>query len=245
MSFRAMGLWRRLGVVLLVALGGASAALAQMAKPPVAALTAARIGQDQAATAPLRIINFANEQAVTTTFVQPPQLGSTAGSSGSDSNWLKVEFHYGVNPLNPKIPWVDSVQFKVWIEGRDLYNPKVPPGSTDGVAVCLIGEVTYINLQQGGDNYGVFYVHPATLARYCGSGTYEDFDRKFNVHVEAYVGGKLVDYYDKKKDVDKWWTAPIPVADLVCRQDQSPFILADPTRYPEIKLPPPEAGTSQ
>ena len=70
--------------------------------------------------------------------------------------------------------------------------------------------MTYINLPAGRDCYGVFYVHPNTLSRYCGNGTYEDFDRKFNVHVEAYIGGKLVDYIDKNKDADKWLVGPDP-----------------------------------
>jgi hypothetical protein len=50
------------------------------------------------------------------------------------------------------------------------------------------------------------------------------------------VGGKLVDYDDKKKDVDKWWTAPTAVANMVYRQDQCAFMLYDVDRYPQIKL---------
>ncbi|HEX4141447.1 MAG TPA: hypothetical protein VHY09_13950 [Candidatus Methylacidiphilales bacterium] len=222
------------------------AALAQMAKPPVAALVAARLGQDYAQQQQARIINFYNSEALTTSFVQAPALGENSGPLGSDNTqWLKVEFHYSVNPADPqKYPWVDSAQFKIWIEGRDAYVPNPPPGSTQ-VAVCLTGSVTYINLKQARDAYGVFYVHPNVLSRYCGTGSYEDFDRKFNVHVEAYVGGKLVDYYDKNKDVDKWWTQPTAVPNLVCRQDQSPFLLSDITRYPQIKLPSSDSSSSQ
>jgi len=232
-----MGLKRSLGVVLLVTGVASVTALAQMAKPPVAALAAARIGQDFAAPAQARIINFANEQAVTSSFVQAPAVGSSSGPLNSDNtNWLKIEFHYSVNPADPvKYPWVDSAQFKVWIEGRDLYAKNAP--GTDGVAVCLTGSVTYINLEKARDAYGVVYVHPDVLSRYCGTGSYEDFDRKFNVHVEAYVDGKLVDYFDKNKDVDKWWTAPTAVPNLVLRQDQTPFLMSDVTRYPQIKLP--------
>jgi hypothetical protein len=215
-------------------LAGMCTALAQMAKPPVATLTQSRIGQEQQA----RVIQFVNEEAITTSFTQAPAVGSTSGGAAADTtNWLKVELHFGVNPEHAdKYPWVDSMQLKIWIEGRDLYAQNAPPGG-QGVAVCLTGSVTYINLQQARDAYGVFYVHPNVLARYCGAGTYEDFDRKFNIHVEAYVGGKLVDYFDKRKDVDKWWTQPVQVPNLVCRQDQSPFLMADTVRYPMIKLP--------
>jgi len=242
-----MGLKRSLGVVLLLTSAASVAALAQMAKPPVAALTMARVGQDYAPQQQQgRIINFYNSEAITTSFVQAPALGENSGPLGSDNTqWLKIEFHYSVNPEHPdKYPWVDSAQFKIWIEGRDAYAANPPPGSTE-VAVCLTGAVTYINLKQARDGYGVFYVNPNVLTRYSGTGGYENFDRKWNVHVEAYVGGKLVDYYDKNKDEDKWWTKPTAVANLVCRQDQSPFLLSDVTRYPQIKLPSSDSSSSQ
>jgi hypothetical protein len=220
----------------LVTLVASVPALAQMAKPPVAGLIAARVGQDDAGQAPARIIQFVNEQAITETFIQAPSLGGVGGGSEDMTQWLKVEFQFSVNPPHPdKYPWVDSAEFKVWIEARDLYAANAPPNSTDGVAVCLTGSVTYINLKQTRTAYGVVYVHPATVARYSGSGTTEDFDRKFNVHVEAYVGGKLVDYYDKHKDSDKWWTLPTAVPDLVFRQDLTPFLVSDVTRYPQLK----------
>jgi hypothetical protein len=231
-----MVLKRSWSVAFLITLTAANAAFAQVIKSPVTALTQARIGQD-AATTQLRVIQFANEEAITTSFVPPPNVGSTSGSGGGDQpNWLKVEFHFSVNPADARIPWVDSAEFKVWIEGRDLYAANAPAGSTQGVAVCLTGSVTYVNLAAAKDAYGVVYVHPSALSRYCGTGTYDDFDRKFNIHIEANVGGKLVDYYDKRKDVDKWWTGPTPVPNLVFRQDQSPFVLADVARYPQIKL---------
>jgi hypothetical protein len=237
MSFRPKVLKRSFGVLFLALAAVSTAAYAQAIKAPIAALTQARVGQDEAAPTALRVINFANEEAITTSFVQAPAVNSTTNSGGSDvGNWLKLEFHYSVNPTDPhKYPWVDSAEFKVWIEGRDLYAANAP--GAEGVAICLTGSVTYINLAQSRDCYGVFYVHPSTLARYCGTGSYEDFDRKYNAHIEAYVGGKLVDYYDKRKDADKWWTQPAAVPNLVYQQDQSPFLLTDVTHYPMIKLP--------
>ncbi len=84
---------------------------------------------------------------------------------------------------------------------------------------------------------GVFYVHPSTLGRYC-SRSYEDFDRKFNIHLEAYVGGGLVDAIDKNKEKDPLWYKPLrPLPGFVYRQDQCAFLVAEPDRYPAIKLP--------
>ena len=107
-----------------------------------------------------------------------------------------------------------------------------------GVAVALTGSVTYVNVPAGKDLYGVFYVHPNTLGRYSGDRGYEDFDRKYNIHIEANVGGVLMDAIDKKKDPSgpTWFQPLIPIANLVYRQDQTPFIIADPDRYPAIKL---------
>jgi hypothetical protein len=245
-----MGLKRSLGVVTLVTAAGFAMAVAQMAKPPVAALVAARLGQDYAQPQ-ARVINFFNQEAVTTTSVQAPVVGSSSGGNSTENtNWLKVEWHYGVNPPDPKKnPWIDSVQFKVWVEARDLYSSTVPPGSQDGVAVCLTGSVTYLNLTTARDAYGVVFIHPSTLSRYCGSGSTEDFDRKFNVRVEAYVGGKLVDYQSKNpndKSGPDWNKGLASVPNLVLRQDQTPFLMADTTRYPMLKpISTPDSGGSQ
>jgi hypothetical protein len=235
-----MGFKRSFCVAFLVTLAGLSGAFAQVIKAPVEAVTAARIGQDEAPSSSRRVIQFVNEEPITISFVLAPVLGGAVSGNGEGVNWLKVEFHYGVNPADPKKnPWVDAVEFKIWIEGRDLYAANAPAGSQDGVAVCLTGSCTYVNLEQARDAYGVFYVHPTAVTRYSGRGGPDDFDRKFNVHVEAYVGGKLVDYNDKKKDVDKWWMGPTQVPDIVLRQDQTPFVNYDVGRYPQIKLPSP------
>jgi hypothetical protein len=180
-------------------------------------------------------ITFA-QSAITTTFVSAPNFGGTGGRSDDSTQWLKVEFHYGVTPPAP-LKFVDSVEFRVWIEGRDLYAPEAQ--NAQGIAVGLTGTVTYLNLAETRDAYGVFYVPPATLARYSTSRGTSDFDRLFNIHVEAYVMGTKVDYFDKNKETDaNWYLQLKPLSGFVYRQDQSPFILTDPDRYPPIKLPP-------
>jgi hypothetical protein len=214
MSFRATALWRRHLVVILLGLACNHAA-AQVANSPVV---------------------FVNQNAITTTFIQTTNLGGSSSGGSSDSNqWLKVEFHYGVTPAVGD--YLSEVQFKIWIEGLDLQAADAPvPGK--GVAVALTGSVTYVNVPRGKDLYGVVYVHPAALGRYNAGGGYQDFDRKFNIHVEADVDGKPVDTFDKNKEQDPNWYQPLrAVPGLLFLQNQSPFITTDADRYPELKLP--------
>jgi len=177
---------------------------------------------------------FVNQNAITTSFVQATNFTGTDRTASN--GWFKVEFHYGVTPaIGDYLP---EVQFKVWIEGRDMFDPKGDPGK--GVTVMLTGSVTYVNVLKGKDVYGVVYVHPSTIGRYSGAGGFSDFDRKFNIHVEADVDGKPVDTFDKNKEQDpNWYADPNfkTVSGLLFLQNQSPFITTDPDRYPELKLP--------
>lgn len=190
----------------------------------------------QAADSPLV---FSNTDAITTTFVQPVTIGSSSSSGSDDNKWLKVEFRYGVTPKTGD--YLDSAEFRIWIEGRDLLDPQAT--SKDGIAIGLTGTVTYVNIPKGKDVYGVFYVHPNTLARYSTTTGSSDFERKFNIHIEAYIGGAKVDFFDRNKEQDlQWYTQLKPVAGFVYRQDQSPFLLTDVSHYPAIKLPAPAAA---
>jgi hypothetical protein len=179
-------------------------------------------------------VTFASPEAITATFVDPPSMGNTSSSPSGDNKWLKVEFRYGVTP--GKGDYLDSVEFKVWIEGRDLYAPNAP--SDEGLAVGLTGSVTYVNIAKGKDVYGVFYVHPSTMARYSSKQGYTDYERKFNVHIQALVDGKDIDDADKNKEDDPTWFQKLtPISGFVYRQNQCPFLLNDSNRYPAIKLP--------
>jgi hypothetical protein len=163
-------------------------------------------------------------------------LFSTGGSS--EGQWLKIEFHYAAvpqppAPSQPPPKFVDSAEFRVWIEGRDMFSKVAPI-----VAVGLTGSVTYLNIPAGRDNYGVFYVPPATLNRYSSDQGPTDFDRTFDIHIEAYVNGTLVDYFNKNKESDlNWFSKLTPVAGEVYTQNQTPFIVSDPDKYPPIKAP--------
>jgi len=218
MSFRATALWRHHLVALLLGLtAGLSMAQDQNQPPP--------------------LIVFPQQDAVTTTFVNSTNLGGSGGGSGGDSTqWLKVEFQYTVNPP-PGANFLNEVQFKVWIEGRDTTDPAAT--TREGIAIALTGSVTYVNVPKGRDAYGVFYVHPSTLGRYSTDRGVSDFERKWNVHIEADVDGKPVASVDKNREQDpNWYLPPVrPVPGFVYRQNQSPFLNADPDKYPAIKLP--------
>jgi hypothetical protein len=215
MSFRVTTLWRSGWLALL---------LGSVTLPVVAQV-------------PNSPVVFA-QSAITTSFVSPTNVGGSGGSGNSDLQWLKVEFHYSVAPANGK--FLDSAEFRVWIEGRDLYAPEaIAANSTQGVPVGLTGSVTYVNLVATKDAYGVFFLPPDTVARFSTARGPSDFDRNFNIHIEAYVGGTKVDYFDKNKEADGNWyqTALKPLSGFVMLQNQTPFIVSDPDRYPPIKVP--------
>ena len=215
MSFRATVLRRHGLAVLLLTLITAPIALGQLSTSPIA---------------------FSNQDAIVTSFVQAPNQGGTSGEApGGNNMWLKVEFHYGTT-VNLKTRYLDQADFKIIIEGLDpdAPNPNQPSGK--GVAIGLTGSISYVNIPAGKDVYGVFYVHPSTLDRYSSTTGYEDYDRKFNIHLEASVGGTVMDVIDKNKEKDpNWYKILTPVPNLIYRQDQSPFIMADPDRYPAMK----------
>ena len=80
------------------------------------------------------------------------------------------------------------------------------------------------------------YLHPSTLVRYSTKNGTSDFTDKFNVHVEAYVGGQKMDLFDKDKPQDPNWYASLKaIPNLLYRQDQCPFIVNDVGRYPQLK----------
>ncbi len=223
MSFHVTALRRSYLVVFLLGL---------IASPPVFG---------QAKNSP---IAFVNQEAIKTTFVAAPYMASPDSATSPPTEpqkWLKVEFHYGTTPAL-KTKFLDTVEFKVWIEGLDMLATNAQGGK--GVGVALTGSVNYVNIPAGKDLYGVFYVHPSTLARYSSDRGYEDFERKFDVHIEAYAGGAMMDEINKNKEQDplKWFQPLTAIPNLVYRQDQTPFLLTDSDRYPAIKLQPAPAA---
>jgi hypothetical protein len=181
------------------------------------------------------VFAFARNDAVVTTLVQAKDTDDNAVTSPPDENqWLKVEFHYSVNPAVGN--FLNEIQFKVWVEGRDLFDPQGQPGQ--GIAVALTGSVTYANIPKGKDLYGVVYVHPSTLLRYSTGHGVSDFERTFDVHVEADIAGTPAGAADKNKEQDpNWYQQLRAIPGFVYRQNQCPFLNDNPNRYPAIKLP--------
>jgi hypothetical protein len=214
MSFRATALRRSFLVAIFLVLVAGKSAFAQLATSPVA---------------------FDNQDAITTSFANATSIGtSVGGGSSTPANWLRVEFHFSTTP-NLTTKFLDALQIKVWVEGRDL-EAKDAPDPTQGIAIGLTGTVNYINVPAGKDCYGVVYLHPNTLNRYNAGGGFSDFDQKFNIHAQLLVGGTLMDEIDKKKETDpNWYKTLRVVPNLIMRQDQTPFIVTDPDRYPQLK----------
>lgn len=217
MSFRATTFRQSLFVVLVLGLFATKAAFGQAATSPIA---------------------FVDQGAITTSFVAAPNAAPNGiVTSDESAEWFKIEYHYGTT-ANLTAPYVDAIQFKIWIEGRDMQATGVVNGQqVKGLAIALTGSETYVNVPAGKDIYGVFFVNPNTLGRYC-QRTYSDFDRTFNIHIEAYINGQKMDYIDKNKETDpNWFAALKPITNLVYLQYQTPFIAYDSDRYPGIKLP--------
>ncbi len=221
MSFRATALKRRFGTVLILGLICATAHAQQPPPPP-------------------RPVIFVNHDAIVTTLVKAPTYGGTGDYVPPDDfKWLKVEFHYSVvappGAASPVGDYLDEAEFKLWIEARDLLDPAAKPGG-EGIAIAFTGSVTYVNIPKGRDLYGVVYVHPNSLTRYTNRRGVNEFLSTYDVHIEADVAGVPVDGADKKREQDpNWYKQLRALPGLVYRQDQCPFIVTDPDRYPAIR----------
>ncbi|MCS7063847.1 MAG: hypothetical protein NZM04_07385 [Methylacidiphilales bacterium] len=186
------------------------------------------------------VISFDRTVKIKPEFVDAPVFAGGAakpgGTAPTESKWMEVEFKYACMPpealdLNSKKGiYLDEAQFKIYIEG---INPD-EPNSDQGEPILLVGEVTYINIPAGKENYGVFYVHPNTIGRYGGQATFEKSNK--NIRIEAYINGQLVDVIQKKEEDDDGWINPIKrVNHQVYTKEESPFRLVNISRYPAEK----------
>jgi hypothetical protein len=157
-----------------------------------------------------------------------PKLG---GRVKSTDNWMAVTFTYQPFPFTGQT-FLDEVQFKVYIEGREFKDDR----DKDGTTVVLPGEVTYVNVRGQKGMMGAMFVHPDTVERY----GLEKESNRLNVFVEAYEKGQLVDGMGKNtRETDEEWYkgGKYPAKEnLVYRQDQSVFLLTDTDGFPAIKL---------
>lgn len=158
-------------------------------------------------------------------FVSPDKWGPTRpGGSSRPAKWVLIEFNYTVTPAN-KAEYVDEVQFKANIEGDSATKE-----DRTQTPVMLTAEVTYM-MVPAGKGFGSFYISPDVAARY----HLTENLSKFNINIQAFVGGQKVDAKDKKRDEENWYSKYPTVAGLVLTKVQSPFILNDADRYPTIK----------
>ncbi len=192
-------------------------------------------GQDEGTA----VISFDKTTKIKPEFVDVPVYGAGGtkrGGASADKKWMEVEFKYACMPVemadltSKRGVYLDEVQFKIYIEG---IIPDQPNGD-EGDPVLLVGEVTYVNIPAGKENYGVFYVHPNTVGRYGGQANFERSAK--NIRIEAYVNGQLVDVIQKREEENEGWIHPLKrINNLVYSKEESPFSLMDIGRYPAEK----------
>lgn len=165
-------------------------------------------------------------------WIKPEKLGSSRGASPTarDNKWILVEFAYTISPdpsAKEKVNFLDEVTFKVSVEGREGEGDE----RTAKTAI-LTGEVTYMAVPIG-KGYGALYISPDVAAYY----RIDKYMSKFNVNVQALIGGQVVDFKDKRKDDENWYTRADYkiVPGMLLNKQQSVFILNDTDRYPTIK----------
>lgn len=158
------------------------------------------------------------------------KMGTNRGSSPTATGkWILVEFSYEVkpDPEKEKSTHLDEVQFKVSVEGSD------GEGRKSDKTVILSGEVTYMAVPVG-KGFGSMYIPADVAAIY----HIDRYMSNYNVNVQAFVGGQLVDSKDKKSgEADNWFARPDfkNIPGMLLNKQQSPFVVNDTDRYPTIK----------
>jgi hypothetical protein len=193
------------------------------------AMTSAGWGQEEPVANPAVV--FAE---IKVDFEEAPDLDAKGlpKARPANVNWMIITFTYQALPL-AGMEFVDELTFKVYIEG--LSNEYMG-GQLKETPVVLTGEAVYVNVPKSKEVYGAFFVHPDAVARY----GIEKNANKFNVHVEAFEGGKLqatIGKNRKEKQAD-WYKAGYPTkAGIVYTQAESPFVASNTESFPALKLP--------
>jgi hypothetical protein len=99
--------------------------------------------------------------------------------------------------------------------------------------VVLSGDVTYINVPKGREQYACMYVPPATLTRLMG-GKPVVLSAITNVGVQLQVKGQAV-YEKNSPEIAEWWTRFQQTSGLLLNKNQTPFAPLYWDRYPQIK----------
>lgn len=158
------------------------------------------------------------------------KMGTNRGSAPTATGkWILVEFSYEVkpDPAKDKSTHLDEVQFKVSVEGTEGDGDRKSTKT-----VILSGEVTYMVVPVG-KGFGSMYIPADVAALY----HIDKYMSKYNVNVQVFVGGQLVDSKDKKSDDENWFARPDykNIPGMLLNKQQSPFVVNDTDRYPTIK----------
>jgi len=149
---------------------------------------------------------------------------------GPPGKWLQIDFTYSVATDTGMLK---EVQFRASAEVMDLASPtdKTGPGA------YLAGDGTYLNIPDGHDYHGAFYLHPFTVQRFGGETAMGYMDPKGrNIRVEADVDGQQVAYKDIHDDDPNWVSqAGRKISGMLLPRELSPWALISIDRYPPVK----------
>ncbi|MEM1059511.1 MAG: hypothetical protein AAGK14_09710 [Verrucomicrobiota bacterium] len=152
-----------------------------------------------------------------------------------DTDWMVINFSYEVAPLN-QAAFLDEAEFRVYVEVLTKRDPRAK--DFDGEGAVLTGSVTYVNIPEG-ENNGVVYIPPQTVARYGGRKELERVNPECNIFIEAFANRRQVDGRSmnaERGNQANWYQAMQQIDGLIFRQNQSPFIATDTIGYPPIKV---------
>jgi len=171
---------------------------------------------------------------VEATLVSAPAYAVVSASAQSTvlpGKWLQVDYTYSI--ASDEL-MVKEVQFRAYVEVDDL---AVPTDKT-GPGAYLYGESTYLNIPNGRDYHGTFFIHPFTVQRFGGEPamSYQDPKGK-NIRIEADIDGQQAGYKDLHEDEPNWVSqAGRKISGMLLPRELSPWALVGADHYPPVKL---------
>ncbi|HSI85590.1 MAG: hypothetical protein ACAI35_11335 [Candidatus Methylacidiphilales bacterium] len=181
-------------------------------------------------------IIFPSSSRITLEGLDAPRFdiqGKTGSSRGPNAEkWYMVEWMFDVSPIERK--FIDEVTFKVFVEALEFRDA----ADREGTPIVLTGEVSYILLSAGKEQYGCMFLPPQVVAKFGG----ETFLKRSttNVYVEAYINGQLVTETGRnpahRDDPGAWKARLKAIPKFLYTKDHSPWISSGTYRYPLQKL---------
>lgn len=141
-------------------------------------------------------------------------------------DWWAIDFVFST-----ELELTEEITFKVYLTGYDQLDEDKP--------VILTGEVTFINILEGKEHRGTFYLHPGAAERYSGLDYgIESFGRDsggYNVRVEIFEKGAFIEGIDLEDDDPNWHTQGTPLSDVLIGVKDSPWWPFEALSYSQIK----------